>query len=128
MTVKSFAQSKKLSETDLNDEIVKSIRDSKGKNIIKMDLRELEEAPTDFFIICEGTSNIQVKAISDRICKDLKEKYDIIPSHLEGEQLARWILVDFFTTVVHIFYPETRQFYQLDDLWSDAKITEYSNL
>jgi len=105
---------------DLNDLIIDSIRDIKGKQIAKFDLRDLDDAPTDYFVICEGESNIQVRAISEN-------ETGITPSHVEGSTQARWILVDYFTTVVHIFYPETRSFYELDEMWGDAKITFYES-
>ena len=112
----------------LNDLIIDSIQDIKGKNIIKLDLRKLDDAPTDYFIICEGDSNTQVKAISDNITKRIKEELEIKVLHTEGREGRRWILLDYFDTIVHIFYRETRTFYNLEDLWSDAGITEYQNL
>ena len=112
----------------LNELIVDSIQDIKGKNVVKLDLRRLDEAPADFFIICEGDSNTQVKAISDNIHKRLKEEAGQRPFHSEGKQNAQWICLDYFTTVVHVFYKETRKFYELEELWSDAKFTEYTNL
>ena len=117
-----------LTTEELNDLIIDSIQDIKGKNIVKLDLRHLEEAPTDYFIICEGDSNTQVKALSDNIYKKIKQEAGILPSRSEGTQNALWICVDYFTTVVHVFYRETRAFYQLEDLWSDAKFTEYDSL
>lgn len=113
---------------ELNDLIVDGIQDIKGKNIVKLDLRKLDDAPTDYFIICEGDSNTQVKAISDNIYKKIKELTGQTPLHVEGTQNARWICMDYFFTVVHIFYRETRAFYELEDLWSDANFTEYENL
>lgn len=113
---------------ELNDLIIDSIQDIKGKQIVKLDLRGLEEAPTDFFIICEGESNTQVKAISDNIHRRLKQEVNTFPSHVEGEKNALWICLDYFNTVVHIFYKETRGFYELEALWSDAKFTEYDTL
>ena len=112
----------------MNDLIVDSIQDIKGKNILKLDMRDLHDAPADFFIICEGDSNTQVKAISDNIYKRLKEELGERPIHSEGKQNARWVCMDYFNIVVHVFYKETRQFYELEDLWSDAKITEYVNV
>ena len=91
-------------------------------------MRKLDDAPAGFFIICEGDSNTQVKAISDNIHKRVKREMGEWPSHVEGAQNARWICMDYFNTVVHVFYRETRQFYQLEDLWSDASATEYDNL
>jgi len=113
---------------ELNPLIIDAIQDIKGKNIISLDLRNLDEAPADFFIICEGDSTTQVSAIAGNIIKRTKDELGIIPAHREGMTNARWVLVDYFNTVVHVFYPETREFYGLEDLWSDAEITEFANL
>ncbi len=109
----------------LNDLIIDSIQDIKGKNIIKLDLRQLEDAPTDFFIICEGDSNTQVSSIAGNIKKRLKLEADQVASHVEGESNSMWILMDYFNVVIHVFYKETRKYYELEDLWSDAILTEY---
>ena len=116
------------SDNNLNDIIVDAIQDIKGKNILKLDLRKLDDAPTDFFIVCEGDSSTQVKAISENISKKVKDMVGIRPSHVEGVVGSRWILVDYFDTIVHIFYPETREYYNIEDLWNDAESTEYQNL
>jgi len=118
----------KVSSLELNDLIVDSIKDIKGKSITKLDLRDLDDAATDFFVICQGDSTTQIKALADNIHKRVKEEMGLRPSHVEGRNSAKWILVDYFTTVVHIFYPETRTFYDLEDLWSDAKMTHYESL
>ena len=115
-------------DSDLNHEIIDAIQDIKGKNIVKLDLRSLDDAPADYFIVCEGDSSTQVKAISDNIGRKLRDKLGIHPNHTEGMDGAKWILVDFFDTVVHVFYPETRAFYEIEDLWSDAKFTQYENI
>jgi len=117
-----------LTTEELNDLIIDSIQDTKGKKIVKLDLRQLEDAPTDFFIICEGDSNTQVKAISENVYKRVKKEGYTLPSHMEGTQNAHWICIDYFSTVVHVFYPETREFYELEELWSDAAISEYQSL
>ena len=109
----------------LNDLIIDSIQDIKGKSIIKLDLRQLEDAPTDFFIICEGDSNTQVNSIAGNIRKRLKLEAETLASHVEGEQNSTWILMDYFNVVIHVFYKETRKYYELEDLWSDAILTEY---
>lgn len=117
-----------LSPEEINDLIIESIQDIKGKNIVKLDLRKLDDAPTNFFIICEGDSNTQVKAISDNIQLRLKQEANSRPTHLEGASNALWILMDYFDVVVHIFYKETRKFYELEELWSDAIFSEYETL
>ena len=116
------------SAEQLNDLIIDSIQDIKGKNIIKLDLRQLEDAPTDFFIICEGESNTQVSSIAGNIKNRLKLEADQIASHVEGERNSMWILMDYFNVVVHVFHKETRKYYELEDLWSDAILTEYETL
>lgn len=112
----------------LNHLIIEGIRDKKGKNIVLLDLRKLDDAPTDFFIICEGDSNVHVKSISDSIYKTVKDELQTMPNHLEGSANARWILMDYFNTIVHVFYPETRQFYEIEHLWSDAEVTEFADV
>ncbi len=108
--------------------IVDSIQDIKGKNIVQLDLRHLDEAPTEYFVICEGDSNVQVKSIADNIYMRLKKEANNLPNHIEGQQNALWVLLDYFTIVVHVFHKETRSFYELEDLWSDAIFTEYETL
>lgn len=112
----------------INDLIIDCVQDIKGKNLVKLDLRGLEDRPTDFFIICEGDSTTQVSSIAGNIFRRLKDEGQILPSHHEGKLTGTWILLDYFHTVVHVFYPETRAYYELEDLWSDAKVTEYKNL
>ena len=111
----------------LNHLIVEGIRDKKGKKIVQLDLRKLD-APADFFIICEGDSNTHVKAITDSIQRKVKEELETAPSHTEGSSNSKWILMDYFNTVVHVFHPETRDFYELEHLWSDAKVTEFGEV
>lgn len=128
MNLKRQSVSSQVGVGDLVEVIVDAIKDIKGKNIVKLELTDLEDSPTDIFIICEGESNIQVKSIADNLHKRVKEETGLIPNHTEGTQQARWILVDYFSIVVHIFYPETRSFYDLEDLWSDAEFTHYESI
>ena len=113
---------------ELNDLIIESIQDLKGKNLIKLDLRDVDDAPTDYFIICEGDSFTQVRAIADNVARTLRNEAATAPVHIEGQRSAQWVCIDYFTTVVHVFHPEKREFYELEDLWSDASITEYESL
>jgi len=120
--------SRDLYTEQLNELIIEGIRDKKGKNIVQLDLRNLGDAPADFFIICEGDSSTHIKAISDSIYKKVKEALHAMPSHTEGSLNARWVLMDYFNTIVHVFYPETRHFYDLEQLWGDAEITEFASV
>lgn len=129
MSTQQAVFKKKSVTTDaLNDTIVDAIQDIKGKRIIKIDLRKLYDAPTDYFIVCETESNVQARAVTDSIYRKVKENLQITPSHIEGGLQSTWIVMDYFDTVVHVFQRETRAFYELEDLWSDGKATEYADL
>ncbi len=108
--------------------IVDSIQDIKGKNLITLDLSKIEDAPADYFIICSGESSTQIRAISQNVSRRIKNELGLSPSHTEGTNDARWCLVDYFDIVVHVFYPETRDYYDLEDLWSDAIVTSYEDV
>ena len=108
--------------------IITCLQDKKANDIRLLDLRKIDDAPADFFIVCEGSSNTQVKALSDYVQYEIKQRTDIQPGHVEGERNALWVLVDYFDIVLHIFYRETRTFYQLEDLWSDAKVTQFEEM
>lgn len=103
---------------------IDGIEDVKGKNITILDLRDIENTVCDYFIICEGTSNTQVNAIVNsvqkKVSKNIKEK----PWHIEGSENAEWVLMDYVDVVVHIFQKHIRQYYDIENLWGDAKITQ----
>jgi len=113
---------------ELTDLIIDSIQDIKGKNIVKMDMRKIDEAPSDYFIVCEGDSTTQISAIAGNIEKRMKEAYGLRPAHVEGKGDSKWVLVDYFDVIVHVFYPETREYYEIEDLWKDAETTEYQDI
>lgn len=125
---KTIQIDKALDNIEITELIIDCIQDIKGKNIVRLDLRELDDAPTDFFIVCEGESSTQINAIADNVVRRLKQEIGLRPSHTEGKQSANWVLVDYFDIIVHVFYPETRSFYEIEDLWSDATQTEYENI
>ena len=106
--------------------IIHAIQQKKGENIISLDLRKIPEAVSDFFIICEATNNIQLKAIADNIEFEVKDKCDEMPYKHEGRQAQQWILIDYINVVVHIMLPEPRKFYQLEEMWSDAPQSEHN--
>lgn len=112
----------------LNELVIEGIQDKKGKKVVLLDLRHLDDAPVDFFVICEGDSNTHVKAISESIYKTVKDSIATTPIHTEGSVNAKWILMDYFDTVVHVFYPETRDFFDIEGLWSDARTTEFGEI
>jgi len=120
---------KKSNPTDdkLLEVIIESIQEKKGKKIVSIDLRKIENSIFDYFIICHGTSTTHVSAISDNVEIKPKEILGIKPAHVEGVQNAQWVLVDFAGVVVHIFLEEQRAFYRLEDLWADGKTKIYAD-
>jgi ribosome-associated protein len=114
---------KKVNTDDLIAEIIKGIDDVKGENIQLLDLREIENTVCDYFIICSGNSNTQVKAISGSIQKTVSKSLKDKPWHVEGELNAEWVLMDYVNVVVHVFQKQIREYYDIESLWGDAKIT-----
>jgi len=117
---------KKINTDDLIAEIVKGIDDVKGENIQLLDLREIENTVCDYFIICSGNSNTQVKAISGSIQKNVSKNLKDKPWHIEGEVNSEWVLMDYVNVVVHVFQKQIREYYDIESLWGDAKITSIS--
>jgi ribosome-associated protein len=124
---------KKSSETKLTRNsriyktIIKAIQDKKGENIISLDLRKIPEAVADFFVICEATSTTQIRAIGENVQAEVKQQCGEAPYKHEGYQQLQWVLIDYVNIVVHIMQPETRKFYKLEEMWSDAASTEHSD-
>ncbi|RPD48171.1 MULTISPECIES: ribosome silencing factor [Chitinophagaceae] len=106
--------------------ILKAISDKKGEHVVSLDLRKINEAVADFFIICEATSAPQVRAIADHVEEEVKAKCGDSPYHQEGRQNMQWVLLDYVDVVVHIMLPETRKFYKLEEMWSDAAAQEHN--
>ena len=115
-------------EEEFLDLIIDAIQDIKGKNIVQIDLRHLQDAPTRFFVICEGESSTQIKAIANNVARRVKEETNNRASNVEGQNGAKWVLVDFFDVVLHVFDKATRDYYDLEDLWSDGKFKEFQNI
>ena len=114
---------KNTNNDDLLALINKGLEDVKGNDINILDLREIENTVCDYFVICNGNSNTQVNAIVGSVqkvvSKELKEK----PWHVEGEQNGEWVLMDYVSIVVHVFQKHIREYYNIESLWGDAKIT-----
>ncbi len=105
--------------------IIQAIQEKKGEKIISLDLRKIHEAVADFFIVCEAGSTTQVRAIADFIETEVKEKCGEIPYMHEGRQVMQWVIIDYINVVVHIMLPDSRRFYKLEEMWSDAVSEEH---
>jgi ribosome-associated protein len=115
---------KKTARLTRNSKIIKTIihaiQQKKGQNLISLDLRKIPEAVADFFIICEAGNQPQIRAISDFVEEQVKKKCEEQPYRYEGKKNLHWVLIDYVNVVVHIMMPDTRKFYKLEEMWSDA--------
>lgn len=123
-TIKAKKQ-QNATEQDLVELVVDLIQDRKGNDIVSLDLRNITDAITDFFIICHCESTTQTRAVTDHVEEEMKKRYGVNALHVEGRSLGEWCLLDFGEIVVHVFQRERREFYQLEELWHDATIKKY---
>lgn len=112
----------------LAEVVVKGMQEKKAKNIVKIDLTEINAASADYFVICHGDSDRQVKAIANSVEDETRETLKEKPFHREGEQTCQWVLLDYSNVVVHVFQKEVRDFYEIEQLWHDGKSTSYQDL
>lgn len=108
--------------------ITEGIQERKGRKITHIDLSANESAAASDFIICEGTSSMQVSAIADSVREYVQEHSGVKPYNYDGYQNSQWIVIDYGHTLVHIFLPQERERYNLEELWSDSPITEIPDL
>ena len=113
-----------ISADQLISVIISGIEDVKGKEINILDLREIENTVCDYFIICDGNSNTQVNAITSSIQKNVSKSIHEKPYQIEGTENAEWVLMDYVNIVVHVFQKHKRAYYDIENLWGDANITE----
>lgn len=113
---------------DISQAIIDSIQDKKGHCITVLDMGRIESAPASKFIICQGRSTSQVSAIADGIREDLLNKYGLKPYNYDGYRNSQWIVIDYGNIMIHIFLPEFREFYNLEELWNDAGIKHIKDL
>jgi len=114
-------ESEKLSEI-----IIEGILKRKGLDVVRMDLTKLPNSVCNYFVICHGTSKVQVEAIAESVLEEAFENDASKPWHKEGFENAEWILLDYVDIVVHIFLEDMRTFYNLENLWADAMIKRYN--
>lgn len=114
---------KQINNDDLLANIIKGIEEVKGENIDILDLREIDNTVCDYFVICNGNSNTQVNAIVGSVQKIVSKELKDKPWHVEGSENGEWVLMDYVNIVVHVFQKHIREYYRIESLWGDAKIT-----
>ncbi len=107
----------------LIEKITEGIQDKKGKNILIADLTNIDDTISNYFIICQGNSPSQVGAIVDSIKEKARKEANSRPSVVDGQRNAEWVAMDYADVLVHVFLPEARQYYNLEHLWADARLT-----
>lgn len=118
---------KNISTDDLLSSIIKGIEDVKGLDIDILDLRGIDNSVCDYFVICNGNSNTQVNAIVGSVQKCVSKELKDKPWHIEGTDVGEWVLMDYVSIVVHVFQKHIREYYNIESLWGDAKITSIEN-
>ena len=117
---------KKVDKTNiLLKHIINIMQNAKGKEIISLDLRKIESSICKYFIICTGTSSTHVNSIEGKIKKMISQNLGEKPYNTEGSKTGEWILMDYYEIIIHIFQEKTREFYNIEDLWGDAKFKKY---
>ena len=117
-----------LTSDKLSQVVVKGMQEKKAKDITVLDLRKVNNAVSDFFVICSGTSDTQIQSIAESIEKEvyLLNKED--PWHKEGLNNKSWVLIDYVNVVAHIFKKDEREYYNLESLWGDAEVETFEDL
>ena len=115
---------KQMKEKQLIETIVEGIQEKKGKKVTTVDLSDIESAAASYFVICEGQSTTQVAAIADSVREYVQQHTGIKPFGYDGYQNSQWIIIDYGSILAHIFLPEYRNYYKLEQLWNDAKLAE----
>ena len=118
-------------ENDNTEEVLKTIvetmLEAKAQDVTSLDMRELQSAVTDYFVICNAQSKTQVSPIAEKVIDNVRNKLHVHVYHEEGFENSEWILLDYIDVVVHIFLTEKRDFYKLEDLWADAERKNYED-
>lgn len=121
-------KSRKAETERLVEEIINGLQEKKGKHIVSLDLRKIDNAVTDFFVLCTGDSNTHVNALSGSVEEEVRKAIKDKPWHIEGTSNGEWVLLDYVNVVVHVFQEEVREHYNIEGLWADAIIKEHEEL
>ncbi len=118
---------KNYTSKEITQLIIEGIREKKGKEILTINFKDIDNAISDYFVVCHGTSTTHVEAIAENIPEFVRKKSGIKPWHSEGQQNAEWILLDYIDVVVHIFLETSRRFYKIENLWADAQVEHFKD-
>ncbi len=123
-TARSAKAVKTKAKDSLSDAIIRGLQEKKAKNIVVLNLKGISGAVADMFIVCHGDSSTQVEGLARSVDETVEKEIGESPAHVEGRQVAQWILLDYINVVVHIFQSDYRDYYGIERLWADAEIEE----
>jgi ribosome-associated protein len=118
---------KKSNADELISKIISGVEDVKGIDISLLDLRDIENTVCSYFIVCSGSSNTHVNAIVSSVQKTVSKELREKPFHTEGLENSEWVLIDYVNIVVHVFQKHVREYYNIEELWGDAKTTQIAS-
>ena len=118
---------KKSNADELISKIISGVEDVKGIDISLLDLRDIENTVCSYFIVCSGSSNTHVNAIVSSVQKTVSKELREKPFHTEGLENSEWVLIDYVNIVVHVFQKHIREYYNIEELWGDAKTTQITS-
>ena len=121
-------QKRTITADEVIKQVIEGIQDKKGKGIVVVDMLKLGNSICDYFVICQGNSPAQVSAITDSIEDTVRERSGRKPYAVDGLRNAQWVAMDYGDILVHVFLPDTRQFYDIEHLWADAELTTIPDL
>jgi len=127
-TIKTHTNTRMEQVQQLVNTITKGIQEKKGRDITIIDLRKIEGAITAYFVICQASSPTQVDAIADSVEEQVRIKEQEKPTNVIGKDNCQWVAMDYIDVIVHIFLPEARSYYDLENLWKDAEQTDVPNI
>ena len=118
---------KKSNSDELISKIITGVENVKGIDISLLDLRDIENTVCSYFIVCSGSSNTHVNAIVSSVLKTVSKELREKPFHTEGLENSEWVLIDYVNVVVHVFQKHIREYYNIEELWGDAKTTQIAS-
>lgn len=121
-------KSREVNSEQLVAEMIDGLREKKGKDIVTLDLRNIDTSVTDFFVLCTGDSNTHVNALAGSVEEEVRKAIGDKPWHIEGTSNGEWVLLDYVNVVIHIFQKEIREHYNIEGLWADAELKEYEEV
>lgn len=113
---------------DLIDTIVESLQDKKGLDIVVIDMSKMSDTICHAFVVCTGSSPSQVQALAQHVGENVRSRLGVSPVAVDGMRNAHWVAIDYSEVIIHVFLPDAREFYDIENLWEDADLRRFPNI